>query len=274
MTSPTTPLLRVLPILAISALTLLACQPDDRDLPPAAVETEPSVPPAEVSFGYIHHLQGLDHQPLEPLVVELPEATLRLERLLFVISGVELHLCAPTNQLATRLKELLIAPAHAHVPSSATRFGSPWVEDLLDRPGAARMAGGIAPPPGSYCEMHMILVPADDDAINLTSTPPEEIDGHTALISGQWRPQGAPDWRPFQWTSDLRTTRAIRLMDPRSGAHPLVLDEGTQVLLLLDKLLDPSLFATVEWSEEGPSFEPFLDDLARRVSIYRFGSHD
>lgn len=259
--------------LLLSSIGLLSCQRDAPD-GPSETEVEPSAPQAEVSFGYIHHTQGLDHQPLDPLVVELPEGTLRLERFLFVVSGVELHLCSPTNQLARTLLDLLVPPAHAHVPSSATRFGSPWVEDLLDRPGSARMAGGIAPPPGEYCEMHLILVPADDDAINLTATPPDEIDGHTALLSGHWRTPDSPEWIPFEWTTDLRTTRAIPLIDPRSGDRPLILREDTRVLLLLDKLLDPTLFTALDWTEEGPSFEPFIQELSERISIYRFGSHD
>jgi hypothetical protein len=132
------------------------------------------------------------------------------------------------------------------------------------------MAGGIAPPAGAYCELHLVLVPADDDAINLTATPPEEIDGHTALISGHWRAEETAPWQPFLWTSEIRTTLARRLTHPKTGEHPLYVQENEQILLLVDKQLTPSLFESIHLTEQGLDFSTFVDGLLESLSLFHF----
>ncbi len=263
--------MRLLPLLGAIALLGIFLSCDD----PPVTDDSPAdlgapTPGAEVNVGYLHHTHAdLLHSPGEPLTISVDDGELIIERLLFVISALELHRCAPTNELAPRPLDLLIPSAHAHVPSSATRFGTPWVEDLLGPPGSARMAGGIAPPPGDYCELHIVLVPADDDAINLTTTPPDEIEDHTVLISGQWRDQDQP-FQPFLWTSDLRRVIPISLPDPHTGEHPLHLRDSQQILLLIDKLLHPGLFTAVTLEHTGPDFTPFVDALIDELSLYHY----
>lgn len=234
--------------------------------------------PTEVSFGYIHHFgpgadePGADNQAA-PREVEFAEgAQLRLDDLVLVTSAVELHRCAPTNELSHLLQKLLLPLAHAHVPSSATRQGTPYVEDLLRPAGAARMVGGIAPPPGDYCELHVLLTPADDDAINLSSVAPEEIEHHTAMARGHWRPGPDQPWQQFSWTSDLRRVAVLPLYHPQSGDSPLrLLATDSDVLLLLDKEFPLSISELVSLDQEkGPDFGPFFNALIDSFSIYRY----
>lgn len=260
--------------LLLTSPPLTGCQSES---PETTATTSTAQLPTEVSFGYIHHLAPPDdHDGTEhavPREVTLQGgAQIRLEALVLVTSAVELHRCAPTNELSRSIFEILLPQAHAHVPSSATRQGTPYVEDLLSPPGAARMVGGIAPPPGDYCELHVILTPADDDAINLTSVLPEEIEDHTAMARGSWR--SAPDepWREFEWTTDLRRVAVLPLEHPQSGEAPLQLaTTDTDVLLLVDKQFPPHLPELIALDgQQNLDFEPFFQTVIDSLSIYRF----
>lgn len=233
----------------------------------------PQQPPTEVSFGYIHHLRPPAEVEEPPRELTLAEgAQIRLDDLVLVTSAVELHLCAPTNELTRSTQSLFLPRAHAHVPSSATRHGTPYVEDLLSPAGAARMVGGIAPPAGDYCELHVILTPADDDAINLTDISPEEIEDHTAMVRGTWRARPDEPWQDFQWSSELRRVAILPLFHPQSGQAPLQLARrGSDVLLLLDKELPQDFSDLIQVdAKKGPDFEPLFDDIINSLSIYRY----
>lgn len=229
-------------------------------------------PTAEINFGYIHHFDGLDVDPVPPLEITTDQGDLiTIEHIALVVSALELHRCAPTNIHST-LHDRLIPSAHAHVPSSATRFGTPWVEDLLATPGNARMVGGVAPPPGTYCELHIILAPADDDVINITALSPDEIDGHTLLIRGTFqRGSRTSPVEPFEWTSSYRGVVSLPLTDPQTGESPLRLDSpDRQLLFLLDKRISPRTLQPPPLSDPGPDFQPFFATLLRSFSIYQY----
>lgn len=227
-------------------------------------------PQVEVSMGYLHH-HG-DDWPQGDVRIEGPEGQeATLTRLLVVTSAVELHLCAPTNTLGAALYDFLLPTAHAHVPSSATRQGTPYVEDLLGPARATRMVGGIAPPPGDYCEMHVLLTPADDDIINLTGVPTSELEGYTALVDGRWRPSEDAPWQDFRWTHrDVHLARTP-LLNPKDGSAPLALNApDATALLLLDKSLSLADLQHTRWSADGPDFTPVLRNLPDRIELYRF----
>ena len=267
-------------LLVLAALVLFgACEPGDdsqrqRQSTIEALQERAQLRPRspETNFGYIHHLrEPLDHRPGSPLSLQIDGAEVEIDDMALVISAIELHRCSVTNTLSRSVLELLIPSAHAHVPSSATRFGTPWVEDLLATPGSARMIGGIAPPPGTYCELHVILAPADDDVINITPVDPEDIEDHTFLARGRWRPNPNSPWNTFTWSDQRRQPVALPMIDPRSGASPVELhDPEAQVLFLLDKTLSEDLLQQVRIEDSGPSFTAFLDGLIETFSIYQY----
>ncbi|TXD35376.1 hypothetical protein FRC98_16300 [Lujinxingia vulgaris] len=227
-------------------------------------------PQIEVSMGYLHH-HGQDW-PEGEVRIEGPDGQEAvLTRLLVVTSAVELHLCAPTNTLGATLYDLLLPTAHAHVPSSATRQGTPYVEDLLGPARATRMVGGIAPPPGDYCEMHVLLTPADDDIINLTGVPTSELDGLTALVDGRWRPSPEEPWQEFRWTHRGVHIARTPLLNPKDGSAPLALNAPDDTaLLLIDKSLSLTNLQNTRWSADGPDFTPVMHELPDRIELYRF----
>lgn len=230
-------------------------------------------PAAEANFGYIHHLQDLEISPNQPLVVTTEDGSvLSLSHVALVISAIELHRCAPTNNARGSLLELLLPTAHAHVPSSATRFGTPWVEELIATAGQARMIGGIAPPFGTYCELHVILAPADDDVVNITAIEPEDLDGHSLIIRGSFRRADEEDFHSFEWTSNRSGVAVLPMIDPHTGLSPVeLLRPEQQLLLLLDKTLSHEQFQSVEIrSDSTPDFSAFFDALIESFSIYQY----
>lgn len=260
-------------IAALQFLTACDDAPSDgatdtiRQLEARARERAPRV---EVSMGYLHH-HG-DDWPQDQAILTGPEGQeAELTRLLVVTSAIELHLCAPTNTLGALLLDALVPTAHAHVPSSATRQGTPYVEDLLGPARATRMVGGIAPPQGDYCEMHVLLTPADDDIINLTGVPTSELEGLTALVEGRWRPTPDTPWKEFRWTYQGTQIARVPLLNPKDGSAPLVLnDPEDTALLLIDKSLSLTDLQRARWSASGPDFEPFISRLTDQISLYRF----
>ncbi len=106
----------------------------------------------------------------------------RLERALIVVGRVELVRC---DNFVSELWELVApARARAHEFTSPTSLGVPLVIDLVESSGAALFAGTLRPPPGRYCGMRVVGMPADQDAAGLTDQNLEMMQ-HSVLISGQ-----------------------------------------------------------------------------------------
>jgi len=168
---------------------------------------QPPAPPtgplsAEITLGYTH--RG-DEEVGEDgwWEAEHPEGELELDRWLLVISDVEVHACVP-ERTGWFNGFTLVPNAWAHVPSSATRLGTPFVEDLLAEDGRARILDEIAPPLMGYCALWVIVAPADDDVVNLTETTTEEVQGSTVVMSGRWRASSEEPWRTFAWSAIAR----------------------------------------------------------------------
>ncbi len=265
-------------ILLLLILLIPACEESGEPDPHQATIDEmqqraaSQAPRAEVNFGYIHHFDDtLDHRPSEPLVIAIDDARLELHHIALVTSALELHRCSVSNELTRRVGAWLIPTAHAHVPSSATRLGTPYVEDLLGTPESARIAGGIAPPFGTYCELHIILAPADDDVINLTAISHSEIENHTVLIRGRWRADENQPWSDFEWTEDRRQAVAVKLIDPQTGQSPLSLENaGDQTMVLVDKTLTRPASPAIQITDDGPQFKDFIDQLIETLTVYRY----
>lgn len=270
--------------LALLACALLtACQPSmsEEDLLRRKLEARAAqaAPRANVALGYIHQ-----HRPPlsadEVLEIESAHGTiLRIERFFLISSAIELHGCEPGyDQSLGRAPAWyqglpLIKEAHAHVPSSATRIGVPFVEDLLGPANHARMVGGIAPPFARYCRMYAILSPADDDILNLTSALTEELEGLTLLIEGTWREDSEAAWQPLRLTTSARLAIEMELIDASTARPPLTLiAAGDHALVLVEKTLSPKLFADLspEALTDGSAGDTVLESLAKTFRMYRY----
>lgn len=110
------------------------------------------------------------------------EYRVRLERALMVVGKVELIRC---DNFVLDLWELLApARARAHVLGTPTSLAVPLVIDLMESAGTPLFAGTMKPPPGRYCGVRVIGMPADQDAVGLTD---ENLDmmQHSVLIAGR-----------------------------------------------------------------------------------------
>jgi len=106
----------------------------------------------------------------------------RLERALIVIGQVELIRC---DDFARDLWQLLApARARAHVLVSPTSLGVPYVLDLIETAGTPVFAGTLRPPPGRYCGIRVVAMPATEQAEGLTEKNRDVLE-HTILAAGQ-----------------------------------------------------------------------------------------
>lgn len=239
---------------------------------------------ASATFGAIHH--HADAVPVGgPVRVEVADKTVEIAGAYLVLSAMELHACLPgdpgyepsgdpslLNDLRDWITPVFIGRAHAHVPSSATRLGTPFVEDLLSPSDRARIIGEIAPPLAQWCTVAAVVAPADDDVLNTTDLSTEAAVGASLVVRGRWRHQRKDEgdgWRDFEWRTD--TARAVEMpaVDPRSGQSPLVLDApGDSVMLLIDKDVTPETFA-VDPTAEDPA-ATVLKRLTDTFQIHQF----
>ncbi|MFU8802594.1 MAG: hypothetical protein ACNA8W_02185 [Bradymonadaceae bacterium] len=232
---------------------------------------------ATAGLGYIHQRGPTSSEAGSAIEVRGRNGEfIRVERFFLVTSAIELHGCEAGHDGALgSLRRLLwpISEAHAHVPSSATRLGVPFVEDLIGPSDTARIVGGIAPPPGKYCRMYAILAPADDDVLNLTSASPEEIEDHTLLVEGSWRLDEDTEWTDFRLTSAARIAVEMELIDEDRHEPPLDLSRpGAHALILVEKLVSPELFQDLEGMSiaDGTASPQILERLTRTFRMYRY----
>ena len=107
-----------------------------------------------------------------------------LERALIVVGKVEL---IPCDNFVMDLGRLLVpARARAHVLDTPTSLGVPLIIDLMESAGTPEFAGTMKPPPGRYCGIRVLGMPADEDAVGLSD---ENLDmmQHSVLVAGQVR---------------------------------------------------------------------------------------
>lgn len=90
----------------------------------------------------------------------------RLERALITIGRVELLRC--DNFVADLWNLVMPGRARAHELTSPTSLGVPFVIDLMESAGVPVFAGTLRPPPGRYCGIRVVGMPADEDAEGLT----------------------------------------------------------------------------------------------------------
>lgn len=106
----------------------------------------------------------------------------RLERAMIAVGRVELIRC--DNFVLDLWKLVTVSTAKAHEFSSPTSLGVPLVIDLMESAGVPLFAGTLRPPPGRYCGIRVIGMPADQDAEGLTE---ENLDmmQNSVLLEGR-----------------------------------------------------------------------------------------
>lgn len=109
------------------------------------------------------------------------EYRVALNEAMIAVGKVELIRC---DNFVTDLVGLFTpARAKAHVFDTPTSLGEPLVLDLMESAGTPLFAGTMKPPPGRYCGIRVLGMPADEDAVGLTPENPEMME-HSVLITG------------------------------------------------------------------------------------------
>lgn len=258
-------------LLLLGLITSASCR--EPSAPPRAMDAQTTQ--AQVTLGYIHHN---DHAPKDtqdaasPAQWTLSDGTrVELERFLWVISDVELHACEPKPKRSARWPSL-ISTAYAHVPTSSTRHGAPYVEDLLSPPDRARIVGELGPPMGQYCAIYTVIAPADDDVINATATPTEELIGKSYWLKGRLKRPEAAEWSAFDLSGQLKSIALIDAINPKDAHAQLTLDEQrSSAFILLDKTLEAGTFEPLIQGAkpDTASAQAIVTRLAQRQRVYR-----
>jgi len=118
----------------------------------------------------------------------------RLDRALIAVGQVELIEC--DNFVLDLWKLVAPARARAHEFSSPTSLGVPLVIDLMESAGTPLFAGTLRPPPGRYCGIRVVGMPADEDAEGLTKENLDMME-HSVLIAGQVEDTATGDETPL-----------------------------------------------------------------------------
>lgn len=240
------------------------------------------------AIGYLHHFSDESQAFLGVLQARGARGELiEIIELYLVTSAVELHYCEPAIVPASlptnferffhHITSTFITQAYAHVPSSATRLGIPYVENLLGTEKTARIVNSISPPPGAYCKLYVILTPADDDVMNLTSLPLEDIEQKTLLVKGRWKmdPEGE-EWHTFELSDSGSYTAALPLLDSQNDRPSINLESGRDhVMILVDKSISSTLFngLSVDSLRDGSAAPDIMERLLRTLRIYQSDSH-
>lgn len=118
--------------------------------------------------------------------------------------------------------------AHAHIPTSPTRLGTPTVVDLLRADDVPLALGLISPLPQTYCGSDWGIFAADEDAVGLQDAP--QLLGLSVLLQGHY----GPEQTPFE----LRTSRSLSPVQRRFPALQSLSVPGQQLQLTLNLAYD------------------------------------
>jgi hypothetical protein len=101
----------------------------------------------------------------------------------------------------------------------------------MESAGGAEFVGTMKPPPGRYCAIRILGLPADQDAVGLKEET-QEMMHHTVLVTGRWRD---PSATPAE-DRVLRARVPDSLVYELSLDHPLVFDRPVlqQVSIQID----------------------------------------
>lgn len=172
--------------------------------------------------------------------------------------------CTPAHHTEEKAAlDWFIPSAYAHVPESATRLGTPTLDDMLGETGRARIVGEIAPPFGEYCSVRVVVAPADEDVVNLSELPPDELTGHSAIVRGRWRQKQDDEQAWHSFTHRLSSVSARHVMLP----EPILLDPShDSAFVLVDSTIDGALAdALGDWITSSGAETPDEEAIARKI---------
>ncbi len=163
-----------------------------------------------------------------PLKRTIGKLDYEISEIYIVVSVVEMHLCQTLASFS------FVPNAYAHVSSSSTRLGTPFVIALHKQKQSAIVVGEIAPPPGEYCKGFVVLSPADEDVMNLTDLDSQKIIGHSIFIRGRFKELSSVEWTPFEKSFDLKDAFPFPLLRPKTGLVRLQLEPGSHEQITID----------------------------------------
>jgi hypothetical protein len=143
----------------------------------------------------------------------------RLERAYIAIGQVELIRC--DNFVSDLWQIIGPARARAHQINTPTSLGVPLVLDLMESTGTPIFAGTIRPPPGRYCGIRVMGMPADEDAEGLTEQN-RDMMAHSVLIFGQAEDRQSGDTWPLRAQIWEALPCEIRLDQPLVFDRPVL----------------------------------------------------
>lgn len=230
------------PLLLILILALVTAASGCDEKPPPE-ESADEVAPASLTV-------GVTHQRPESLTFSVDGSTIVVETFVVTFGVTELYLC---EEASARGFEW-IRSAYAHVPSTGTRLGTVFAEDLTTASDAAQIVGDFEPIHGTYCSAVLVAAPADGDVLNSTTTSTEELRGNSLIVAG------TIDGEPFRWTTSKPFLARIPLQHLEVGP-------GSSAQLLFDKRLDETLFiGLTELETDEERAETILQRLIHGVS--------
>lgn len=148
-----------------------------------------------------------------------------LSRAYLTVNSVEIIAC-PTQSAWRWLRQLSpVGTAYAHTESNPKRLGTPYVSSLERPDGDPLELGTLHPPPAEYCRVHVVLGPADADAVGDPSAV--GMEGKTLLLEGFFTPASGGSPQPFTLESgavanaELRL-EALRLSEESPESHQLI----------------------------------------------------
>ncbi len=143
-----------------------------------------------------------------------------------VTRSVDLLACPGTSASRRAPSFSLVGTAFAHDAASPTHVGAPLVESLLAPDRSRTWMGTFRPAPDRYCQVRVVLGPADADARGLPSDA--NLIGKSLLLAGRYQLAGSDATLPFALSSD-------RVVEINLSVGPLLLDEAAprrQVVVL------------------------------------------
>ncbi len=150
----------------------------------------------------------------------------RLTQALIVLGRIELLRC--DNFVVDLWRLLAPARASAHEFETPTSLGVPVVLDLVESAGVPLYAGTLRPPPGKYCGIRLIGMPADQDAEGLTEENAFMME-HSVLVSGTIEDSQGPE-SPIEaaiaevLSCELEFERPLELGGPGLESVAIVID--------------------------------------------------
>ena len=233
----------------------------------------------QLIVGVVHHFAKQadgtypEHAADEPRVFTTAEnVQITLTRGFIVLQSIEIVGCETASLGRTIWRNIyrgltLLPEAHAHSLSSGTRLGEPFVEHILGEDLLMNEVGDLEPPQGRYCQIRIVVGPADDDAANLPADT--DMVGHSLILEGTYAMDGA-DPQPFVLTSDKEQTLTLDLAEPQEFSKDH-LDATVVIGMHYNTWLDGVDFSATPEAQSSDAFANAVGSLHVHMGPYQAG---